>query len=61
MRGQAALSRFVLVPTLLFVQLFAFVSDGYLGHKNLKRGRAGGHDVDWRLLAAEAIPDSLEV
>ena len=29
------LSYFVLVPTLVFVQLFAFVSDGYLGHRNL--------------------------
>jgi len=28
-------SYFVLVPTLAFVQVFAFVSDGYLGHKNL--------------------------
>jgi hypothetical protein len=28
-------SGYVLVPTLLFVQVFAFVSDGYLGHKNL--------------------------
>jgi hypothetical protein len=28
-------SHYVVVPTLLFVQIFAFVSDGYLGHKNL--------------------------
>ena len=28
-------SYWVLVPTLAFVQVFAFVSDGYLGHKNL--------------------------
>jgi hypothetical protein len=28
-------SHCVLVPTLLFVQIFAFVGDGYLGHKNL--------------------------
>jgi len=25
----------ILVPTLAFVQVFAFVSDGYLGHRNL--------------------------
>jgi hypothetical protein len=25
----------ILVPTLLFVQVFAFISDGFLGHKNL--------------------------
>jgi hypothetical protein len=33
--GGSDFSHYVLVPTLLFVQLFAFVSDGYLGHKNL--------------------------
>jgi len=34
-KGASHFSYYVLVPTLLFVQIFAFVSDGYLGHKNL--------------------------
>jgi hypothetical protein len=34
-KGASHFSNHVLVPTLLFVQSFAFVSDGYLGHKNL--------------------------
>ena len=34
-KGSSHFSYSVLVPTLLFVQIFAFVSDGYLGHKNL--------------------------
>ena len=34
-KGSSHFSHSVLVPTLLFVQSFAFVSDGYLGHKNL--------------------------
>jgi hypothetical protein len=34
-RGSSHFSYFVLVPTLLFVQIFAFISDGFLGHKNL--------------------------
>jgi len=33
--GGKYFSLYVLVPTLAFVQIFAFVSDGYLGHKNL--------------------------
>jgi hypothetical protein len=34
-KGASHVSHYVLIPTLLFVQIFAFVSDGYLGHKNL--------------------------
>jgi hypothetical protein len=34
-QGASHVSYYVLVPTLLFVQIFAFISDGYLGHKNL--------------------------
>jgi hypothetical protein len=34
-KGGGHFSHYVMVPTLLFVQIFAFVSDGYLGHKNL--------------------------
>jgi hypothetical protein len=33
--GGSHFSHYVLVPTLVFVQIFAFISDGYLGHKNL--------------------------
>ena len=34
-KGGNHFSHSILVTTLLFVQIFAFVSDGYLGHKNL--------------------------
>jgi hypothetical protein len=34
-KSRSHVSYSVLVPTLLFVQVFAFISDGFLGHKNL--------------------------
>jgi hypothetical protein len=34
-KSSSPVSYSVLVPTLLFVQVFAFISDGFLGHKNM--------------------------